>query len=97
MKGGRLFLLAAAVLVMTVICSCQIVGRGEIQNVPVTSKPPGINVLVDGQLAGRTPIILKVERRNVRTVRFEAEGYRTVEIQITQRKPPAGEAMAYSL
>jgi len=67
MKSGHPFLFGAMVLIMAITYSCVTAGRSETQNVSATSKPPSINVLVDGQLARKTPIILKLERRNVHT------------------------------
>jgi len=53
--------------------------------------------MVDGRLVGKTPINLKLDREAVHAVRFEAEGYRPVEIQITQRRPPMFETMLKDL
>ncbi|MDD8021072.1 MAG: PEGA domain-containing protein [Acidobacteriota bacterium] len=98
MRRVNSFLTATAiVLIVVVLSSCQSVSRGKVQNIPATSQPTGVNVLVDGKLVGQTPINLQLARESVHSVRFEAEGYRPVEIQITQRRPPMVETMLSNL
>ncbi|NPV83773.1 MAG: PEGA domain-containing protein [Candidatus Aminicenantes bacterium] len=93
MKRRDSFLFSAMILSLIILSSCQTLSRKTVQDVPATSKPPGVNVLVDGKLAGKTPFILKLERKFPHSVRFEAEGFRPVEIQITRRRPPLGETI----
>lgn len=76
-----------------ILSSCRSINQDQFQNVPATSLPTGVNVLVDGMPAGKTPVSLELDRKTVHTVRFEAEGFRPVEIQITQRRPPLVETM----
>ncbi|MGB4703938.1 MAG: PEGA domain-containing protein [Candidatus Saccharicenans sp.] len=71
--------------------------RTKIQNVPATSEPTGVNVYVDGKLAGKTPLILNLDKRNGHTVRFEAEGYQPVVIEITSVRPSFTNAILKSM
>ena len=87
----------AFILVTISLWSCCSINQNLFQNIPATSQPMGVNVLVDGRLVGKTPINLKLDPTSVYTVRFEAEGYRPVEIKITQRRPPMVETMLSNL
>lgn len=91
-RNNFLFLILV-ILLLVLFTSCQTLMRKPVQNIPATSKPPGVNVLVDGKLVGKTPVILKLERKYPHTVRFEAPGFRPVEIHLTQRRPPLGETI----
>ena len=94
MRRQLSFLLAVTLTAALVVSwSCRSINQDIFQNIPATSQPTGVNVLVDGKLVGKTPINLKLDKESVHTVRFEAEGYRPVEIQITQRRPPLVETM----
>ncbi|MBP7869989.1 MAG: PEGA domain-containing protein [Candidatus Saccharicenans sp.] len=95
----QLSLLPAVTLTAALVVSwsCWSINQDIFQNVPATSQPTGVNVMVDGRLVGKTPINLKLDREAVHAVRFEAEGYRPVEIQITQRRPPMFETMLKDL
>jgi hypothetical protein len=93
MKRRDSFLFSAMIISLIILSSCQTLSRKPVQDIPATSKPPGVNILVDGKLAGKTPFILKLERKFPHSVRFEAEGFRPVEIQITRSRPPLGETI----
>ncbi|HRD01786.1 MAG TPA: PEGA domain-containing protein [Candidatus Saccharicenans sp.] len=98
MRRQLSFLLAVTLTAALVVSwSCRSINQDIFQNIPATSQPTGVNVLVDGKLVGKTPINLKLDKESVHTVRFEAEGYRPVEIQITQRRPPMVETMLSNL
>ena len=86
----------AAMLALVVSQGCQTLSRDKTQPVPATSRPPGVTVLIDGKPAGKTPLILNLARRDIHVVRFESDGYRTVEIRISQRRPPLGETILTS-
>jgi len=88
-KNSGITVIPATALIVLLAAgqSCQIITKGKTQTIPATSRPPGVNVLVDGQLVGQTPVSLNLARRNTHVVRFECEGYWTVEIHITQKRP----------
>lgn len=56
------------------------------QSVIVTSSPAAARVLVDGAFEGLAPLGLRAARRTPHVIRFEAEGYRPVEIRLKRRK-----------
>jgi hypothetical protein len=87
----------SAVLVLSLVTGCQTLSRGKTQWVPATSQPAGVRVLVDGALAGETPVSLKLTRRDIHVVRFEGEGYRPVEIWLSKKRPPLGETILTSI
>ena len=91
---------AALLLTVSLVASsfpgCQTLSRGRTQQVPATSQPPGVKVLVDGTAVGATPISLKLTRRQTHVVRFEMTGYRSVEIHITKKRPRRGETILTS-
>ncbi len=87
----------ACFLILALLPGCQTLSRGRTQAIPATSRPPGVRVVVDEALVGETPIILKMTRRAEHVVRFEAQGYRPVEIHFVRKRPPLGEIILTSL
>ncbi len=86
----------ACFLILALLAGCQTLFRGRTQAIPATSRPPGVRVIVDEALVGETPITLKMTRRAVHVVRFEAQGYRPVEIHFTRKRPPLDETILTS-
>ena len=86
----------AGFLVLALLGGCQTLSRGRTQAIPATSRPAGVRVIVDGAPAGETPITLKMTRRAEHVVRFEAQGYRPVEIHFVRKRPPLGEIILTS-
>jgi len=62
-----------------------LVGR-KAQHVTVTARPAGARVLVDGEFEGVTPLALRLAKKPPHVIRIEKEGYRPVEIRLTNRK-----------
>lgn len=87
----------ACFLILALLAGCQTLSRGRTQAIPATSRPPGVRVIVDEALVGETPITLKMTRRAEHVVRFEAQGYRPVEIHFVRKRPPLGETILTSL
>lgn len=56
------------------------------QSVTVTASSVGAGVLVDGKLAGVTPLALTVAKRAPGVIRIEKDGYRPIEIRLKKRK-----------
>ncbi len=96
MTGKTAGLALAGVLVISSFTGCQTISRGRSQLVPVTSRPAGVNVIVDGAAVGQAPLNLKLARRSGHVIRFEMEGYRPIEVRITQKRPPLGETILTS-
>ena len=78
----------AGVAVLTVcylnLTACSIFG-GSSQSLTVNSDPPGANVLINGTLAGTTPLQHQVSRRGDLTVEVQKTGY-TPQTRVTGRK-----------
>ena len=87
----------ACFLILALLAGCQILSRGRTQAIPATSRPAGVRVIVDETPVGETPITLKMTRRAEHVVRFEAQGYRPVEIHFVRKRPPLYEVILTSL
>jgi PEGA domain len=96
MPGKSAGLVLMGALVISSFTGCQTLSRGRSQLVPVTSRPAGVNVVVDGTMSGRTPVNLKLARRSGHVIRFEMDGYRPIEVRVTQKRPPLGETILTS-
>lgn len=66
------------------LTACSIFG-GSSQSLTVNSDPPGANVLINGTLAGTTPLQHQVSRRGDLTVEVQKTGY-TPQTRVTGRK-----------
>lgn len=66
------------------LTACSIFG-GSSQPLTVNSDPPGANVLINGTLAGTTPLQHQVPRRGDLTVEVHKQGYQT-QSRMTGRK-----------
>jgi hypothetical protein len=66
------------------LTACSIFG-GSSQPLTVNSEPPGANVLINGTLAGTTPLQHQVPRRGDLTVEVQKAGYKT-QSRMTGRK-----------
>jgi hypothetical protein len=93
---AKLLLIAVAATALVFLQGCQTLSRGKTQTIPATSRPAGVKVIVDGEAVGETPVRLKLARRAEHVVRFEADGYRPVEVRITRKRPPLGETILTS-
>lgn len=67
--------LLAAALACSTGCATIVTGGGEDQSVRVASNPKGADVYVDDQLAGQTPISIRLTRKDDHVVRVEKLGY----------------------
>lgn len=64
---------------------CATLAHGAMQQVTLTSEPPGANVFVDNRNVGVTPVRVEMKRRNAHiTVRFEKAGYTTAALRVTR-------------
>lgn len=66
------------------LTACSIFG-GSSQSLTVNSEPPGANVLINGTLAGTTPLQHQVPRRGDLTVEVQKAGYKP-QSRMTGRK-----------
>jgi hypothetical protein len=77
-RGPAVLLLAGGV-------ACATIAHGTTQDVNITSNPSAARVMVDNKPLGSTPVVAKLARNSVHTVRLEVDGYKPFELQL-QRK-----------
>ena len=79
-------LLVGSVIASLFFCqNCATIFNGTTQKIPVTSTPSGVRVLVDGELRGHAPLVLKLKKRKEHTVRLEKPGYVPVEMRLMRQ------------
>jgi len=66
--------------------NCATIFLTKHQKIPVTSRPSGAIVIVDGEKTGFTPMNLKLIKKKKHTIRIEMPGYQPLEIRLTSRK-----------
>jgi len=69
--------------------SCALIFKGTSEEVQFESSPDRAEVYVNGDLAGETPIAIKLESKRSYTIVFKLEGYKDQSFQI-QNKIGAG-------
>ena len=57
-------------------CATLVTGSGHDQSVRVSSEPRGADVYVNNSLAGKTPMSVRLSRKDDQFVRVEMEGYK---------------------
>ena len=75
---------AFAVLAGLMATGCATIISGTNQTLTFTSKPPGAEVYLDGQMIGTTPVSVEVRKNQKNTVMLKKDGYRTVTRDITK-------------
>ena len=60
---------------------CAVMTRGTSLEIPVTSRPGGAKIAVDGKQMGLTPLNLKLDRKKDHLIRVERTGYVPLEIR----------------
>ena len=88
-KIKKQIILALIVSCVFFFQSCQTIltGLRTSQRIPVTSKPLGAKITVDGIEVGYAPLELKLDKRKSHTVRIERPGYNPLEIRIARKIP----------
>ncbi len=73
---------AASLVIFAVLGSsgCARIFYGRYQTIPVTSRPPGARVTLDGEAVGTTPVSLRLTRKTNHVVRVEMDGREPLEI-----------------
>jgi hypothetical protein len=84
-----LCLLSLSLLVLALSSGCAtIVGGGGSQEVTFNSQPDGATVTVSGRTMGKTPMTVRMDRKTDQVLKFEKEGYKTIEMQLTTDMNP---------
>ncbi len=80
-NAARLFILAVASVLLSP--GCATLTRSRQQIIPVTSSPPGAEIIVNGVRKGVTPKLILLSRKvKDQTIRIECPGYNPFEIRM---------------
>lgn len=74
--------LVSLLVVYFLISGCATIVKGTTQGIPVTSEPPGADVLVDGMLVGTTPTDVEMKRKRDHLVTIKKDGYETKTVPV---------------
>lgn len=76
--GARTLPIFCVAFLVSAISGCATIIHGPTQDVTILSNPPGANVTIDGQTAGKTPLRVTMKRREEPyTLTFAKDGYIT--------------------
>jgi hypothetical protein len=78
------WLAGVVAIVMTALFGCASIMNGTTQDVGISSSPSNARVTVDGRLAGKTPFIAQLKRKDNHTIKIELEGYQPFEATFTR-------------
>ncbi len=73
-----------ALICLVVLMGCATIMNGREQDVGLSSNPTSAKVMIDGQIMGKTPLTVKLTRKDNHVVRFELPGYRPYETTLTR-------------
>jgi hypothetical protein len=68
---------AATIIISLVLTSCATITNGPVQEVRISSTPPGAVLVIDGEQEGVTPMVVHLYRRLDHEFRIEKSGYIT--------------------
>ena len=68
-------LIVLTLVVIILLPGCATILKGTSERVSVTSDPSGANVLINGIPRGNTPMVLKLESKNIYVVEIRKENY----------------------
>ena len=89
---ARYLIVAALIISFLSFESCSLINGNKYQAVPVTSRPSGAKIVVDGEEAGSTPLNLKLDKLKSHEVRIEKEGYQPAIIVVSSVYKPGEKA-----
>jgi len=70
---------------MMLLTSCATIMHGTRQSIGISSNPSEAGIWVDGQFFGKTPMIVKLTRKDNHTVKIELAGYKPFETTLTRQ------------
>ena len=91
---ARYLIVAALIISFLSFESCSLIKGNKYQTVPVTSRPSGAKIVVDGEEAGSTPLNLKLDKLKDHVVKIEKEGYQPAIITVNSKEKPKEKAFA---
>ena len=68
---------------VTLLTGCATVIRGSSQPVTFNSEPEGAQVIINGNLRGRTPMTVNLKKNEFKNVMFKKQGYETKIVPLT--------------
>jgi uncharacterized protein YceK len=77
MKRSRLAFIFGSVVLLVLFSGCATVLSGTSQEITFNSEPAGAQVIVDGEVMGRTPVTVTLRKNKFDNVTVELEGYQT--------------------
>jgi len=84
-----LLLLLVSTVMLSFSSGCAtIVGGGGSQEVTFNSSPDGATVTVNGRAMGKTPMTTRIDRKSNQILKFEKEGYKPIEMQLSTGMNP---------
>lgn len=75
-----------AVLVLVLLSGCATMMNGSTKKVDVESEPSGAKVNVRGEIRGKTPLTVELDRSKTHLIRLEKEGYETHRVTFTNEE-----------
>lgn len=75
---------AVVAVALMLSSGCATIVKGTTAKVPVASDPPGADVLVDGNLAGQTPITVVLKKTSDHLVTIQRVGYQPQSVPVVQ-------------
>jgi hypothetical protein len=84
-KLKKISQLVLGFVTMVSLTSCATIVSGSHQAIGIASNPGDACVWVDRVIAGKTPLIVEMSRKNNHIVRIELEGYEPYEVVMTRK------------
>ena len=80
----RNLLIGLLCTLLTYLGGCASIVKGTTQDIPMTSVPPGADVLVDGALVGQTPLKAQLKRKSDHLVTIQKSGYQPKTVAVVK-------------
>jgi len=78
----RLFRALLTISLLIVLNGCATIMHGTTQDIGVATDPAGADLLVDGELQYKSPVIITMKRKHDHTVEISQEGYKKELVEI---------------
>ncbi len=82
----QLFFMIALCVFVFLSSGCATVLNGSTQTIPVSSNPSGANILLNGQLVGKTPASVEIRRKRDHVVTLVKTGYYSASMPVTKKR-----------
>jgi PEGA domain len=74
-----------SVIALALVASCGSIIHGRNQEIGIASTPVGARVTIDNQTTANTPFVAKLSRKNLHSVKVEADGYAPADLTLTRK------------